>query len=97
MEKALIKVPEDTQKAALYYHDKVFALMQEMRAITDEMETMTASEYGPYPTYGEMLFNILIILFSLFLFEYTRSALQITPGTMTGVLLSTEGCTLSFF
>ena len=32
--------------------------MQEMRAITDEMETMTASEYWPYPTYGEMLFNI---------------------------------------
>ena len=58
LEKALIKVPEDTQKAALYYHDKVFALMQEMRAITDEMETMTASEYWPYPTYGEMLFNI---------------------------------------
>ena len=58
LEKALIKVPEDTQKAALYYHDKVFALMQEMRAITDEMETMTASEYWPYPTYGEMLFNL---------------------------------------
>ena len=58
LEKALIKVPEDTQKAALYYHDKVFALMQEMRAITDEMETMTASEYWPYPTYGEMLFTI---------------------------------------
>lgn len=49
---------EDAQKAALYYHDKVFALMQEMRAIADEMETMTASEYWPYPTYGEMLFNI---------------------------------------
>ena len=58
LEKALIKVPEDTQKAALYYHDKVFARMQEMRAITDEIETMTASEYWPYPTYGEMLFNI---------------------------------------
>ena len=58
LEKALVKVPEDAQKAALYYHDKVFALMQEMRAIADEMETMTASEYWPYPTYGEMLFNI---------------------------------------
>lgn len=58
LEKSLVKVPEDAQKAALYYHDKVFALMQEMRAIADEMETMTASEYWPYPTYGEMLFNI---------------------------------------
>ena len=58
LEKSLVKVPEDAQKAALYYHDKVFVLMQEMRAIADEMETMTASEYWPYPTYGEMLFNI---------------------------------------
>ncbi len=58
LEKSLVKVPEDAQKAALYYHDNVFALMQEMRAIADEMETMTASEYWPYPTYGEMLFNI---------------------------------------
>ena len=58
LEKALIKVPEDPQKSALYYHDTVFSLMQEMRALADEMETMTSSEYWPYPTYGEMLFNI---------------------------------------
>ena len=32
--------------------------MQEMRAIADEMETMTSAEYWPYPSYGEMLFNI---------------------------------------
>ena len=58
LEKALVKIPENPQKAALYYHDKVFALMQEMRALADEMETMTSSEYWPYPTYAEMLFNI---------------------------------------
>ena len=52
------KIPKDAQKAALYYHDTVFALMQEMRAIADEMETMTSAEYWPYPSYGEMLFNI---------------------------------------
>ena len=58
LENALVKVPEDPQKSALYYHDTVFSLMQEMRALADEMETMTSSEYWPYPTYGEMLFNI---------------------------------------
>ena len=58
LETALVKIPKDAQKAALYYHDTVFALMQEMRAIADEMETMTSSEYWPYPSYGEMLFNI---------------------------------------
>ena len=58
LETALVKIPKDAQKAALYYHDTVFALMQEMRAIADEMETMTSAEYWPYPSYGEMLFNI---------------------------------------
>ena len=58
LETALVKIPEDAQKAALYYHDTVFALMQEMRALADEMETMTASDYWPFPTYGEMLFSI---------------------------------------
>ncbi len=57
LETALVKIPKDAQKAALYYHDTV-ALMQEMRAIADEMETMTSAEYWPYPSYGEMLFNI---------------------------------------
>ena len=58
LETALVKIPEDPQASALYYHDTIFALMQEMRAIADEMETMTSSEYWPYPSYGEMLFNI---------------------------------------
>ena len=58
LETALVKIPEDAQKSALYYHDTIFALMQEMRAIADEIETMTSSEYWPYPSYGEMLFNI---------------------------------------
>ena len=58
LECALLKIPENAQKAAAYYHDTIFTLMQEMRAIADEMETMTSAEYWPYPTYGEMLFNI---------------------------------------
>ena len=58
LECALLKIPENAQKAAVYYHDTIFTLMQEMRAIADEMETMTSAEYWPYPTYGEMLFNI---------------------------------------
>ena len=59
LESLLVKVPEgNEQKAALYYHDKVFAAMQEMRAIADEMETMTSSEFWPYPTYGDLLFKV---------------------------------------
>jgi glutamine synthetase len=36
----------------------VFADMQALRAIGDDMETQTASDYWPYPSYGEMLFGV---------------------------------------
>ncbi|MCH5202667.1 MAG: glutamine synthetase type III, partial [Oscillospiraceae bacterium] len=49
---------ECTQERADYYHDVVFAAMNELRAVSDEMETITASEYWPYPTYDELLFGV---------------------------------------
>ncbi len=49
----------DAQKCAAYYHDSVFAAMQEVRAIVDELETSTAKEFWPFPTYGDLLFSIL--------------------------------------
>ena len=49
---------EDAQERANYYHDVVFAAMNELRAVSDEMETMTSSEYWPYPTYDKLLFGV---------------------------------------
>lgn len=49
----------DAQKCSAYYHDSVFASMQEVRAIVDELETSTAKEFWPFPTYGDLLFSIL--------------------------------------
>ena len=49
---------EDAQEKANYYHDVVFAAMNELRAVSDEMETMTSSEYWPYPTYDKLLFGV---------------------------------------
>ncbi|MBD9120645.1 MAG: glutamine synthetase type III, partial [Ruminococcaceae bacterium] len=46
---------EDAQEKANYYHDVVFAAMNELRAVSDEMETITSSDYWPYPTYDELL------------------------------------------
>lgn len=43
---------------AEYYRDAVVAAMSELRAAVDEMETLTASDYWPYPTYGEILFSV---------------------------------------
>ena len=49
---------DDNLKYAKYYRETVFALMQELRAVGDAMETETASEYWPYPSYGELLFGV---------------------------------------
>ncbi len=40
------------------YHDEVFAAMQSLRAVADELETLVGEEYWPYPTYDELLFNV---------------------------------------
>ena len=41
-----------------YYHDTVFRQMNELRAVIDKLETLTASEYWPYPTYYDLLFSV---------------------------------------
>ena len=38
--------------------DRVVPTMEKLRAIVDEMETMTSSEYWPVPTYGDMMFKV---------------------------------------
>ena len=61
LENNLIKANEyvdDKQTYADYYCYTIFADMQALRAIGDDMETQTSSEYWPYPSYGEMLFGV---------------------------------------
>lgn len=61
LEEAVIKASDysdDNLKYAKYYRETVFALMQELRAVGDAMETETASEYWPYSSYGELLFGV---------------------------------------
>ena len=61
LENNLIKANEyvdDKQAYADYYCYTIFADMQALRAIGDDMETQTSSEYWPYPSYGEMLFGV---------------------------------------
>lgn len=43
---------------AKYYRESVFSVMTELRAIGDAMETETAADYWPYPSYGEMLYGV---------------------------------------
>ncbi|MBQ2766643.1 MAG: glutamine synthetase III [Clostridia bacterium] len=44
--------------AAIYYRDAVLAEMSALRTVIDELETMTADEYWPYPTYADLMFRI---------------------------------------
>ncbi|MCH5297726.1 MAG: glutamine synthetase III [Ruminococcus sp.] len=61
LEEAVIKAAEfsnDNLAQATFFRETVFAIMQELRAVGDSMETETSSEYWPYPSYGEMLFGV---------------------------------------
>ena len=49
---------QGAEKMAEAYLEKVIPQMNRLRAKVDTMETLTASEYWPFPTYGEMLFGI---------------------------------------
>ena len=48
----------DKADAALFYHNKILALMNEIRDIANTAETETKREYWPYPTYDKLLFKI---------------------------------------
>ncbi len=43
---------------ASYYKDTVFAAMQELRAVADELEGIVGENYWPFPTYGALLFSV---------------------------------------
>ena len=49
---------DDNLARAKYYREKVFAVMQELRAIGDSMEKKTYSKCWPYPSYAEILFGV---------------------------------------
>ena len=49
---------ETSLETATFYRKKVFSAMQTLRVDVDMAETLTAAEYWPYPTYGEMLFGV---------------------------------------
>ncbi|MEE1105602.1 MAG: glutamine synthetase type III, partial [Ruminococcus sp.] len=48
----------DPLARATFFRKNVFAKMQEIRAVGDSMETETASEFWPYPSYTELLFSV---------------------------------------
>lgn len=45
-------------ESARYYRDVVYALELKASHIINELETYTAAEYWPYPTYADILFSV---------------------------------------
>ena len=60
LEDSLLEVRtfSDTLEQARFYRDTVFAAMNELRIVVDEMETHCAASYWPYPSYGDVLFSV---------------------------------------
>ena len=48
----------DVGEKARFFKDVIFASMNEIRSIVDEMENRTRSTAWPYPTYGAILFSV---------------------------------------
>ena len=57
IEKVTALIPDNVARAESY-HDNVIPAMKALREYVDEMETLTASEYWPLPTYGDMMFKV---------------------------------------
>nr|WP_325297424.1 glutamine synthetase III [uncultured Dysosmobacter sp.] len=58
LEKDLEKTPADAKKAMVYSHDIIVADMAKAREAADKLETITASEYWPFPVYADLLFSV---------------------------------------
>ena len=53
-----VKDISDIEEKSYAIRDGVLVKMNELRAVADEAETVTAEKYWPFPTYGDLLFGI---------------------------------------
>lgn len=53
------KEEHDIASEAGFYRNRIFAAMSELRLIVDELETLTAKKYWPFPTYSDMLYSVI--------------------------------------
>ncbi len=60
LEKAVseLRSIEGAYETALYCKDSVIKAMEDLREAVDELETITSTEYWPYPSYGDLLFGV---------------------------------------
>lgn len=44
---------------SIFYKENILTVMEELRASVDKMETLTAADFWPMPTYGDLLFGVM--------------------------------------
>ena len=49
---------QDILNQAVFYRDRILVAMSDLRTIIDELETLTARNHWPIPTYAQMLYSI---------------------------------------
>jgi glutamine synthetase len=58
LEKSIVRIKGDNTQQAFHIRDDVLCRMEELRSLCDEAETLTAADYWPFPTYGDLLFGV---------------------------------------
>ena len=58
METDLDAIPADATAAMNYCHDVLIPDMAKAREAADQLETLTASDYWPFPVYSDLLFYV---------------------------------------
>lgn len=60
LESAIVRVSGigDTRQQSNAIRDLLLTKMNQLRAVADEAETVTAEKYWPFPTYGKLLFGV---------------------------------------
>ncbi len=58
MEEDMAGRPAESMDAMVYCHDVILPDMAEARAIADQLETLTARSYWPFPVYSDLLFSV---------------------------------------
>ncbi len=52
------ELPPNPVDKAGYFRDVVFADMQSLRAVADELETLVGKKHWPFPSYGRLLYRV---------------------------------------
>ena len=61
LEDALLHAKEERDLSAqgVFYRDKIFAAMSELRLVVDELETLVSKKHWPLPKYAALLYSVI--------------------------------------